>query len=58
MAIVVTGPNNYVGIKANKIHPSLLPLLSPREVLDEGSLARRRRGPLKGGRVKNKTRPK
>lgn len=21
MAIVVTGPNNYVGIKANKIHP-------------------------------------
>jgi hypothetical protein len=34
MAIVVTGPNNYVGMKANKIHPL------EGKVLDEGWLAR------------------
>jgi len=56
MAIVVTGPNNYVGIKANKIHPPPQ-LLPSREVLDENSLAEGD-GPLKGWRVKNKTRPK
>jgi len=55
MAIVVTGPNNYVGIKANKIH---LPPLPPSGKTWMKAVWRKGDGPMKGGRVKNKTRPK
>jgi len=43
MAIVVTGPNNYVGMKANKIHPL------EGKVLDEGWLAKRATEPEREG---------